>query len=104
LGLILIPCAADAHGRVDIHAALQQLAGRGLTRIFCEGGGTLAASLIAGGHAGEIIAFSAGHMFGSNGTPGVGPLDGGPTLGAPDYVLTDLRRVGDDVMHHWRRR
>lgn len=104
LGLTLIPCAADASGRVEINQALQQLAAHGLTRIFCEGGGRLAASLIAGGHAGEIIAFSAGHVFGSNGTPGVGPIDGGPTLSAPDYVLTDLRRVGDDILHHWRLR
>jgi diaminohydroxyphosphoribosylaminopyrimidine deaminase/5-amino-6-(5-phosphoribosylamino)uracil reductase len=60
--------------------------------------------LIVGGHAGEIIAFSAGHVFGSNGTPGVGPLDGGPTLHAPDYVLTDVQIVGQDLMHRWRRR
>lgn len=104
LGLTLIPCATDVSGRVDIHQALQQLGARGLTRVFCEGGGTLAASLIAGGHAGEIIAFSAGHIFGSNGTPGVGPLVGGLILDAPDYVLTEVQSVGADVMHRWKRR
>lgn len=104
LGLTLIPCATDTTGRVDIHQALQQLGSRGLTRIFCEGGGTLAASLIAGGHAGEIIAFSAGHVFGSNGTPGVGAMDGGPTIGGPDYVLTESRSVGADLMHRWTKR
>lgn len=104
LGLTLIPCVPDAGGRVDIHQALQQLGARGLTRVFCEGGGTLAASLIAGGHAGDIIAFSAGHVFGCNGTAGVGPLQGGPTLHAPDYVLTELRQVGPDLMHRWTRR
>lgn len=104
LGLTLIPCTTDGSGRVNISDALHQLAALGLTRIYCEGGGTLAASLIAGGHAGEIIAFSAGHVFGSNGTPGVGPLDGGPTLHAPDYVLTDVQIVGQDLMHRWRRR
>lgn len=104
LGLTLIPCATDVTGRVDIYQALQRLAALGLTRIFCEGGGTLAASLIAGAHAGDIIAFSAGRVFGSNGTAGVGPLDGGPTLHAPDYVLTDVQVVGGDIMHHWHLR
>lgn len=103
-GLTLIPCATGPDGRVDIYDALQRLAAAGLTRIFCEGGGTLAASLIAGGHANEIIAFSAGRVFGSNGTPAVGPLAGAPTLHAPDYVLSDLRVAGEDVMHIWRLR
>lgn len=89
---------------MDIHAALQQLAAAGLTRIFCEGGGALAASLIAGGHAAEIIAFQAGHVFGANGTPAVGPLAGAPTLPAPDYVLSAVQVVGADLLHIWRLR
>ena len=101
LGLHLIPCAVGADGRVDISDALQRLTALGLTRIFCEGGGTLAASLIAGGHAAQIVTFSAGRVFGSNGTPGVGPLEGGPTLHAPDYVLDAVQVVGSDVMHRW---
>ena len=102
LGLHLIPCATGPDGRVDISDALQRLGSLGLTRIFCEGGGTLAASLIAGGFVGQIIAFSAGHVFGSNGTPGVGPLVGSPSLSAPDYRLTEVQVLGNDVMHIWQ--
>lgn len=104
IGLTLVPCATDPVGRVDIHQALQQLATRGLTRIFCEGGGTLAASLIAAGQADAIVAFSAGRVFGANGTAGVGLLDGGPTLLEPDYVLTSVQVVGSDAMHIWHLR
>lgn len=103
-GLTLIPCATDPQGRVDIYSALQRLAAAGLTRVFCEGGGTLAASLIEGGHAAEINAFSAGRVFGSNGTAAVGPLEGGPTLLAPEYILSHVQIIGDDVLHVWRRR
>jgi diaminohydroxyphosphoribosylaminopyrimidine deaminase/5-amino-6-(5-phosphoribosylamino)uracil reductase len=103
-GLTLIPCATGPDGRVDIYDALQRLADAGLTRIFCEGGGTLAASLIAGGHAAEIIAFSAGRVFGSNGTPAVGPMAGGPTLFAAEYVLSHVQVTGDDVLHIWHLR
>ncbi len=102
LGLHLIPCATGSDGRVDISDALQRLATLGLTRIFCEGGGALAASLIAGGLVGQIIAFSAGHVFGSDGTPGVGPLVGSPTLAAPDYRLTEVQVLGNDLMHIWQ--
>ncbi len=103
-GLTLIPCATDPDGRINIYDALQRLASAGLTRVFCEGGGTLAASLIAGGHAAEIIAFSAGRVFGSNGTPAVGPLAGSPTLFAPEYQLSHVQVTGDDVLHIWHRR
>jgi diaminohydroxyphosphoribosylaminopyrimidine deaminase/5-amino-6-(5-phosphoribosylamino)uracil reductase len=103
-GLTLIPCATGPDGRVNIYDALQCLAAAGLTRVFCEGGGTLAASLIAGGHAAEIIAFSAGRVFGSNGTPAVGPLAGGPTLFPPEYQLAHVQVTGEDVLHIWRLR
>ena len=103
-GLTLIPCKTGLDGRVDLFHALQRLAAAGLTRVFCEGGGTLAASLVAGGHAAEIIAFSAGRVFGSNGTPAVGPLAGAPTLSAPEYRLSHVQATGDDVLHIWRLR
>ncbi len=104
MGLHLIACETGADGRVDIHDALQRLGAAGLTRVFFEGGGMLAASLIAAGHAGQIVAFSAGHVFGSNGTPAVGPLIGGPTLIGPGYDLADAQIIGPDVMHVWNRR
>lgn len=104
MGLHLIACNTGADGRVDIYDALNRLGAAGLTRVFCEGGGMLAASIIAGGHAGQIVAFSAGHVFGSNGTPAVGPLHGGPTLFAPDYELAEAQIIGPDVMHVWNRR
>lgn len=103
-GLTLIPCTVGTDGRVDIFHALQRLAAAGLTRVFCEGGGTLAASLLTGGHAHEVIAFSAGRVFGSGGTPAVGPMAGAPVLGAPEYVLAHVQVTGDDVMHIWRLR
>jgi len=104
MGLHLIACDTGADGRVNIYDALNRLGAAGLTRVFCEGGGMLAASIIAGGHAGQIVAFSAGHLFGSNGTPAVGPLQGGPTLFAPDYELAEAQIIGPDVMQVWNRR
>jgi diaminohydroxyphosphoribosylaminopyrimidine deaminase/5-amino-6-(5-phosphoribosylamino)uracil reductase len=104
MGVKLIPCALGADGRVDLRDAFAQLGAAGLTRIYCEGGGAIAASLLQGRLAHELIAFHAGHVFGSEGTPGVGPVFAGPRLNSPDYVLSDVARIGDDIMHHWRLR
>lgn len=103
-GVTFIACDTGADGRVDIYDALNRLGSAGLTRVLCEGGGLLAAALIEGGHAGQIVAFHAGHLFGSNGTPSVGPLSGGPTLFAPDYELTGAQIIGPDVMQVWNKR
>jgi diaminohydroxyphosphoribosylaminopyrimidine deaminase/5-amino-6-(5-phosphoribosylamino)uracil reductase len=99
----LVPCPSDATGRLDITAALSLLATGGLTRILCEGGGGVAASLLDSGHATEIVAFTAGRAFGSSGTPATGPIRARHDLGAPDYRLDRVEAVGADLMHIWRR-
>jgi diaminohydroxyphosphoribosylaminopyrimidine deaminase/5-amino-6-(5-phosphoribosylamino)uracil reductase len=101
-GVVAVPCKTDQDGRLDIHDALIRLAARGLTRVLCEGGAAVAASLLAGHHVGELIAISAGRVFGAGGTPAAGPLFGGPTLSAPDYQLDRTEVLGPDLMHVWR--
>ncbi|QYK43609.1 MAG: bifunctional diaminohydroxyphosphoribosylaminopyrimidine deaminase/5-amino-6-(5-phosphoribosylamino)uracil reductase RibD [Paracoccaceae bacterium] len=103
-GVTTIPCRTDAAGRIDIGAALHRLAERGLTRIFSEGGAGVAAALLAGNHVGELVAFTAGHVFGANGTPGTGPLAAGPVLDDPGYLLDRAEQVGADLMQVWRPR
>ena len=104
-GLRLIGCAPGADGRVDPADALRQLAGAGLTRVFCEGGGTLAASLLAADLVDELVCFSAGRVFGAGGTPAVAAGALAPRLpSAPAFELCESRAVGDDLMHRWLRR
>lgn len=102
----LLPCPADAAGRVDIAAALARLGNEGLTRVLCEGGAGLAAALLAAGEAGEIVAFTAGHAFGAEGLPAVAALPAPPpgrrALDPPGWRLEDSRRLGSDLMHRWR--
>jgi diaminohydroxyphosphoribosylaminopyrimidine deaminase / 5-amino-6-(5-phosphoribosylamino)uracil reductase len=99
--LLEIPCGPDA--RMDIRAMLAALGARGLTRVFCEGGGQLAASLVAGGLADEIVTYTAGLVLGADGRPGMGPLGLGTLAEAPRYRLTDVRAVGADVRAEWLR-
>ncbi|WP_372839365.1 bifunctional diaminohydroxyphosphoribosylaminopyrimidine deaminase/5-amino-6-(5-phosphoribosylamino)uracil reductase RibD, partial [Phaeovulum sp.] len=100
----LIACAADASGRVDLADALRHIAEAGVTRLFCEGGGTLAASLLAAGLVDELACISAGRVFGAEGTPGVAAMQDTGLPDAPDFALAEYRRLGDDLLHRWMRK
>ncbi|GGL60119.1 bifunctional diaminohydroxyphosphoribosylaminopyrimidine deaminase/5-amino-6-(5-phosphoribosylamino)uracil reductase RibD [Wenxinia marina] len=102
LGAVLIEVPV-AGGQLDTGAALSALGAAGLTRIFCEGGGALAASLLAHGLADRLVTFSAGLVIGAEGTPAVAAM-GLDRLGeAPRYDLAETRPVGPDAMQVWHR-
>lgn len=102
-GATLVPGLQDGLGRLDVTDALQRLGERGITRLFCEGGGGLAASLMNAGLVDEMVVFSAGHVFGADGTAGLGGM-GVTEIGPHPFRLLAARQCGDDLMHHWRRR
>ena len=85
------------------HAALQGLAAKGLTRIFCEGGGQLAATLLQAGLVDELAVFSAGMVIGSDGRSMTSDLGLTRLAAAPRFVLRDMRRIGADILHIWAR-
>ncbi len=102
LGAVLLPCAAR-NGQLDAADVLQQLGRHGLTRVFCEGGAALAASLIEADLVDHLIGFTAGLIIGAEGLPGIGAL-GLARLGeAPRFRLHRTTPVGPDVLHHWTR-
>ena len=76
---------------------------RGLTRVFCEGGGALAASLLSADLVDELIAFGAGIALGAEGRPSVGALGVDKLAEAPSLRLVDTREVGPDILTRWRR-
>jgi diaminohydroxyphosphoribosylaminopyrimidine deaminase/5-amino-6-(5-phosphoribosylamino)uracil reductase len=95
-----IACGALS-GVVDITDAMAGLAARGITRVFCEGGGTLAASLLQAGLVDDIVVFHAGCMIGADGTPSLGGLGVQALSQAPRFTLADVRQIGPDIMHRW---
>ncbi|WGW03827.1 bifunctional diaminohydroxyphosphoribosylaminopyrimidine deaminase/5-amino-6-(5-phosphoribosylamino)uracil reductase RibD [Tropicibacter oceani] len=102
LGARLIPCALRA-GRVDPASLMAALGQAGLTRVFCEGGGQLAASLLAADLVDELQVFSAGVAIGAEGLPGLGALGVEKLALAPHFALVDVSVEGGDVRHVWRR-
>lgn len=101
-GARLMDCPPDGLGRLDMAEALLRLGATGLTRILCEGGGGIAASLLRGGLVDELVVFSAGRIFGADGTAAMSSI-GMTELGPAQFLLADSRPCGDDLMHRWQR-
>ena len=92
-----------AGGQLDLPAALATLGQAGLTRVFCEGGGGLAASLLAADLVDELAGFTAGIAIGAEGLPAIGALGLARLAEAPRFALSEVRPVGPDILHRWRR-
>jgi diaminohydroxyphosphoribosylaminopyrimidine deaminase / 5-amino-6-(5-phosphoribosylamino)uracil reductase len=102
IGAKLMPCGLQGR-QLDIVSVLDALGAAGLTRVFCEGGGALAASLLGADLVDELVGYTAGLAIGAEGLPGVGAL-GLEKLGkAPRFELVETRAVGADVLCRWGR-
>lgn len=103
----LLPEDAD-HGPLwvlpdPLPEAMAELGHRGLTRVFCEGGGQLAASLLAADLVDELVGFTAGIVLGAEARPAIGALPLDRLADAPRFTLAEARRIGPDLLHRWVR-
>lgn len=90
-------------GQLEVHAALLALGTAGLTRVFCEGGGALAASLLRANLADQVAVFTAGLGIGSEGIPGLGALGLARLAQASRFDVTRAETMGPDVLTIWHR-
>jgi len=100
--LFAVPTGPDR--RLDPTAALAELASAGLTRIYCEGGGALAAALLAGDLVDRLVVFNAGIPVGGDGLAMVAPLGLARLADAKKFDLTDCQSVGPDTVTYWTRK
>jgi diaminohydroxyphosphoribosylaminopyrimidine deaminase/5-amino-6-(5-phosphoribosylamino)uracil reductase len=103
VGARLIDVPAGPGGQIEAKAALQALGAAGLTRVFCEGGGALAASLLAADQVDTLVGYSAGVALGAEGWPSLGAMGIGALSEAPRFQLVEARAIGGDVLHVWQR-
>ena len=92
----------ETNGQLDLHAALQALAAKGLTRILSEGGSTLAAALVQAGLVDELALFSGAALIGAEGHPALGPLSLATLADAPRPVLRETQALGPDLFSLWQ--
>ena len=103
LGARLLPCPLQGR-QLDMGRVLEALGKAGLTRVFCEGGNALAASLLQAELVDELVGFTAGLAIGAEGLPGIGVLGLVDLTEAPRFELMECRPVGGDVLHRWHAR
>lgn len=96
----LLPCKT-ADGMLDIRHILQALGQRGITRLFCEGGGQLAASLIRAGVVDRLVLMSAGLTLGGDGLACLAPMGIMELSEARRFTLENEFRLGPDLISEW---
>lgn len=100
-GAELIECPLS--GKVlDLTEALRLIASRGVTRILSEGGGKIAAALIAARLVDDLISISAGKLIGADGQAAIGALGLSQLNMSPQFQLIATRRLGGDLLSHWQ--
>lgn len=103
VGARLIP-VDEAQATLDPASVLQALGERGLTRVYCEGGGGLAASLLIADLVDDLVGYGAGLAIGAEGRPSLAAMGLSRLVEAPRFDLVDCRDIGGDVLHRWTRK
>ncbi len=96
LGVELIRVAPRG-GHADLGRALPALARAGVCELLVEGGGGLAAALLAAGLVDELHWFSAPRLLGAEARPALADLGLARLADAPRLSIRKLRRVGADL-------
>jgi diaminohydroxyphosphoribosylaminopyrimidine deaminase/5-amino-6-(5-phosphoribosylamino)uracil reductase len=87
---------AGPDGRVDLHALLAALFGRGIRSVLLEGGPTLAGSFLAAGLVDQVIGYVAPKLLGA-GKPALVDAGVGTIADAIELDLTDIAQIGPDL-------
>jgi diaminohydroxyphosphoribosylaminopyrimidine deaminase / 5-amino-6-(5-phosphoribosylamino)uracil reductase len=102
-GVRVLTVRAVGEDRPELKTVVQALAGEGLSRLFIEGGGQVAASFLRCGLVDAIEWFRAPMLIGGEGRPAVGALAIAALAEAPHFRRTEVREVGDDLWERYER-
>ena len=99
-GAVVIRVPQNKAGGVDLAAAMAELGNRGLTRVLCEGGPTLADALAASDLLDEVAIMTGEGRLDRPGRPAIGPhlagrIDGMRSMG--------IRTIGSDTIARYER-
>jgi diaminohydroxyphosphoribosylaminopyrimidine deaminase/5-amino-6-(5-phosphoribosylamino)uracil reductase len=89
--------------QLDLDAALGWLGQRGITRVFSEGGPTVAARLIRDGLADEVVVLTATKPLGRPGLAALPPEAYAALEDASRYAVAETASYGSDTMRRWER-
>ncbi|HLH11019.1 MAG TPA: bifunctional diaminohydroxyphosphoribosylaminopyrimidine deaminase/5-amino-6-(5-phosphoribosylamino)uracil reductase RibD [Methylovirgula sp.] len=95
--------AWDSAGHADLAAALAVLGARGITRVLCEGGPSLAAALVARNLADEILLLRSDKPLGAAGKPALDASSRAALADTSRYRLAENGRLGEDSYLRYER-
>jgi diaminohydroxyphosphoribosylaminopyrimidine deaminase/5-amino-6-(5-phosphoribosylamino)uracil reductase len=102
LGIDVIRVAEDDAG-LDLVSALRALASRGITRLMCEGGPTLAAALTKADLVDEAALICSPGEIGADGTDALEGMPLSALSKSPRFVLVDTQPAGPDRIEIFER-
>lgn len=101
LGAKLIEVETDPDRQLSARSMMMRLAQEGLTRVYCEGGGQMAASLLSDHVVDDVVTYTAGVIIGGDGRSAIAPMGLINLPEATRLKLREVRAIDGDVMHHW---
>jgi diaminohydroxyphosphoribosylaminopyrimidine deaminase/5-amino-6-(5-phosphoribosylamino)uracil reductase len=102
-GVRVLTVRAVGEDRPELKSVAEALAAEGLSRLFVEGGGQVAASFVRCGLVDAIEWFRAPVLIGGEGRPGVGALAVAALAEAPHFRRTEVRALGPDLWERYER-
>jgi len=102
-GVVVVQVRALGEDRPELKTVVQALAAEGLSRLFVEGGGQVAASFLRCELVDVIEWFRAPMLIGGEGRPAVGALAIAALADAPHFRRTEVREIGDDLWERYER-
>ena len=100
-GSKIIKCKTNMDGKIDLIDAMKRLGTIGINNIFCEGGASLATSLLKADLIDEFISMTSGLLIGANGRSVVGNFDNLSISKLPILKLRESYKYGQDVVSIW---
>ena len=102
-GVRVLQVRAVGEDRPELKSVVQALEAEGISSLFVEGGGQVAASFLRCGLVDAIEWFRAPILIGGEGRPAVGALALAALADAPHFGRTEVREVGDDLWERYER-
>lgn len=102
-GVRVLRVRAVGEDRPELKTVVQALEGEGLSRIFVEGGGQVAASFLRCGLVDALEWFRAPLVIGGEGRPGVGALAVAALVDAPHFRRVEVRELGADLWERYEK-
>ena len=102
-GVQVVHCRLGADGKLDLLAALRLLSERSLTRVFSEGGPSVASALIEAGLVDDVALFTNERPLGRAGTPSLKASARAALMDGVRYRLVEDARLGADRLRRFER-